>query len=235
MTTTINAKAINKTVRAILRGEDKTEATRLKFFENHIRPLMGKDGRIDWLSGNGAETRAVIKAATVSWYVSIPRVIDGTLYQCDALKAIFAPKATKGAVHKAANKAVNLKVWRYTGGLVDDYAPAGGNSAQSDGSRAPHRKVETAKTHSMARAKGRAAKAKAKAETAAPQSVPALSALLCDAIAKLKPQSRVAAANQVMDEMRNIIKVARHAMETAPRKVAKPPKAVKVDAAVAIQ
>lgn len=216
---------IGKAVTAILRGEDKSEAARLAFFTAHIKPLIGADGRIDWLSGNGAETRNAIKAATVSWYVSAPRVVDGVVYETAALKAALAPKAVKGAVYKAANRAINLKVWRYTGGLMADYGP----KADKAEGRAPHGKVATAKARSAA---GKA-KANKAAAPAAPESVPALVTLLCDAIAKLKPQSRIAAANQVMDDMRNIIKVARHAMETAPRKPSKANKADKADKAAA--
>lgn len=210
-----------------LKGEEKGEASRRAFYDNHIAPLQNPQGVIDWKSGAAKEVAAMVRATVQAWYISAPRVVDGHVIQPVDLKAALAPTAKGHAVRAGALAGITTKAWRWTGKLVADYAPAKADSKAPSGAVAV----------SVARSKARKGKNKAAKVAEAPASVPMLSEALRDAIAKLKPQSRIAAANQVMDFMRNVIREARAAMDTAPRKPTKQVKATKpvATAPVAVQ
>jgi hypothetical protein len=206
-----------------LKGEEKGEAARRAFYDNHIAPLRNPQGAIDWKSGAAKEVAAIVRATVQTWYIGAARVVDGHVIQPADLKAALAPTAKGHKVRAGAMAGITVKAWRWTGRLVAEFNPT-----KSDESKAPSGTVAVAVARSKARkGKNKAAKA---ATVEAPASVPMLSEALRDAIAKLKPQSRIAAANQVMDYMRNIVSEARAAMDTAPRKPAKVSKAAKATA-----
>jgi hypothetical protein len=210
-----------------LKGEEKGEASRRAFYDNHIAPLQNPQGVIDWKSGAAKEVAAMVRATVQAWYISAPRVVDGHVIQPVDLKAALAPTAKGHAVRAGALAGITTKAWRWTGKLVADYAPAKADSKAPSGAVAV----------SVARSNARKGKIKAAKVAEAPASVPMLSEALRDAIAKLKPQSRIAAANQVMDFMRNVIREARATMDNAPRKPTKQVKAAKpvATAPVAVQ
>ena len=216
------------TLTKCLKGEEKGEAARRDFYNAHIAPLQNAQGVVDWKSGAAKEVAALVRATVQTWYVSAARVVDGHLIQPGELKAALAPTAKGHKVRAGALAGINTKAWRWSGKLVAEFAP------KRDESKAPSGAVAVA----IKRSKARKGKSKAAAKAVdAPQSVPMLSEALRNAIAKLKPQSRIAAANTVMDYMRNVIKEARIAIDNAPRKAVKVSKATKVaaPAPVAVQ
>lgn len=217
---TINIKALTLDLTRLLRGEDKTAKARETYYRTHLAPLV-QGGAIDWTAATAAPVRVAIKAATIKWYTDTPRCIDGVVYEPSALRAVFEAKAVKGEVYKAANRAVNSKVYRYTIGLVEEFNP---DAVKAKATR-------TAKARSEA-AKGKTAKGKtaetAKAETAAPLAVEQLADSLRDALAALKPQSRIVKATEAVKMLQRVIADARTAIDSLPRTTPKTAKADKV-------
>ena len=212
---------LEKDLLACLKGEDKSDTARAAFYATHVAPLIGPKG-IDWKAGPAKVVHGMIVATVAKWYASEARTVDGVEYSKAEVAKAIGKKGIGHAARDGALAGIRMKVRRWTEKLVNQYAP---KPAPSGESKAPSGKVSLGQKRSAAR-KGKAKAAPAKA-AATPASVPMLSEALRDGIAKLKPQSRIVAANLVMDYMRNIISEARAAMDTAPRKPAKASKAAK--------
>lgn len=220
---TINIKAMSTDLLRLLRGEDSTAKARETYYRTHLAPLAD-GGVIDWTAANAAPVRAAIKATAIKWYTSTPRCIDGVVYEPDALRAVFAPKAVKGEVYKAANRGVNSKVYRYTVGLVEEF---NADAVKAKATRTAKARSEAAK--GAGKAKADTAKADpAKAEQAAPLAVEQLADSLRDALAALKPQSRIVKATEAVKMLQRVIADARTAIDSLPRTASKVAKADKV-------
>lgn len=213
---------LEKDLLACLKGEDKSDTARAAFYATHVAPLIGPKG-IDWKAGPAKVVHGMIVATVSKWYASEARTVDGIEYSKAEVAKAIGKKGIGHAARDGALAGIRMKVRRWTEKLVNQYAP---KPAPSGESKAPSGKVSLGQKRSAAR-KGKAATAK---PADMPASVPMLSEALRDGIAKLKPQSRIVAANLVMDYMRNIISEARAAMDTAPRKPAKASKAAKATA-----
>lgn len=222
---------LQKALKAALKGEAKLDTAKAAFWAAHIAPLQNAQGVIDWKAGQAKAVRADIMATVSAWFVSETRHLDGVDYDSAALKVAISKTGTAHPARDAALSGIRVKAWRWTEGLhkAESAKVAKANGATE--SKAASGKVSLGQKRSKA-AKGKAKAAPAKA-AATPASVPMLSEALRDGIAKLKPQSRIVAANLVMDYMRNIISEARAAIDTAPRKAAKAAKASKAAKAVA--
>lgn len=220
-------KTFEARVKAGLKGEAKLADIEADILAADILPLQDSKGLID-KSGPGfkALSARAFKVAA-AWYCGEARVIDGKVYQPAELKAAIDKKNVGHAARSGALSGIRVKAFRWTGKLLIAHeAKVAADAAAAKGestSKAPSGKVAVALKRS------KAAKGKPAAKPAAPASVPVLSEALRDAIAKLKPQSRIAAANQVMDYMRNIVSEARTAMDAKPR-IAKPAKVAKAAA-----
>lgn len=227
-------KTFEARVKAGLKGEAKLADIEADILAADILPLQDSKGVID-KSGPGfkALSARAFKVAA-AWYCGEARVIDGKVYQPAELKAAIDKKNVGHVARSGALSGIRVKAFRWTGKLLIAHeAKVAAEKAAAKGestSKAPSGKVAVALKRS------KAAKGKPAAKPAAPASVPVLSEALRDAIAKLKPQSRIAAANQVMDYMRNIVSEARTAMDAKPR-IAKPAKVTKAaaPAPVAVQ
>jgi hypothetical protein len=227
-------KTFEARVKAGLKGEAKLADIEADILAADILPLQDSKGLID-KSGPGfkALSARAFKVAA-AWYCGEARVIDGKVYQPAELKAAIDKKNVGHVARSGALSGIRVKAFRWTGKLLIAHeAKKAAEAAAAKGestSKAPSGKVAVALKRS------KAAKGKPAAKPAAPASVPVLSEALRDAIAKLKPQSRIAAANQVMDYMRNIVSEARTAMDAKPR-IAKPAKVTKAaaPAPVAVQ
>jgi hypothetical protein len=210
---------LQKTLLSCLKKEDGSNVARAAFYTAHIAPLMGPKG-IDWKAGQAKVVYGMIYATVSKWYASESRVVDGVEYSKAEIAKAIDKKGIGHAARDGALSGIRMKVRRWTESIVREYGP---KAAPTGDSKAPSGKVSLGQKRSAAR-KGKAATAK---PADMPASVPMLSEALRDGIAKLKPQSRIVAANLVMDYMRNIISEARAAMDTAPRKPAKASKAAK--------
>ena len=218
---------LQKALKAALKGEAKLDTAKTAFWKAYIAPLQNAQGVIDWKAGQAKAVRADIMATVSAWFVSETRHLDGVDYDPAALKAAISKTGTAHPARDAALSGIRVKAWRWTEGLHKAELAKIAKANGATESKAASGKVTLGQKRSKA-AKGKAKAAPAKAAT--PASVPMLSEALRDGIAKLKPQSRIVAANLVMDYMRNIISEARAAMDTAPRKPAKVSKAAKATA-----
>ena len=231
---------LNKALTAALKKEAASDMSRAAFWSTYIAPLQNAHGMIDWKAGQAKAVKADIHATVAAWYASEARVIDGVTYDKAALKVALSKTGTTHAARNGAMSSIRVKVWRWTDALHAAELKRIERESGATSSKAPSGKVASGKAATLSQKRSAAAKGKGKAAKAAPvapASVPMLSEALRDAIAKLKPQSRIAAADQVIAYMRNIVSEARAAMDTAPRKAAKPAKVAKpaAPAPVAIQ
>lgn len=218
---------LQKALKAALKGEAKLDTAKTAFWAAHIAPLQNAQGVIDWKAGQAKAVHGMIYATVSAWFVSETRHLDGVDYDSAALKVAISKTGTAHPARDAALSGIRVKAWRWTEGLHKAELAKIAKANGATESKAASGKVSLGQKRSKA-AKGKAKAAPAKA--AMPASVPMLSEALRDGIAKLKPQSRIVAANLVMDYMRNIISEARAAMDTAPRKPAKVSKAAKATA-----
>lgn len=232
-------KQLHKALTAALKKEAGADLSKTAFWTAYIAPLQNAQGAIDWKAGQAKAVKGDITATVSAWYAGESRVIDGVTYDRAALKVALSKTGTTHAARNGAMSSIRVKVWRWTDGLHAAELKRLDRESGATSSKAASGKVATGKARTLSQKRSAAAKGKGKAATVveAPQSVPMLSEALRNAIARLKPQSRIAAANTVMDYMRNVIKEARIALDNAPRKAVKVSKATKVaaPAPVAVQ
>ena len=210
---------LQKTLLSCLKKEDGSNVARAAFYTAHIAPLMGPKG-IDWKAGQAKVVYGMIVATVAKWYASESRVVDGVEYSKAEVAKAISKKGIGHAARDGALSGIRMKVRRWTESIVREYGP---KAAPSGGSKAPSGKVSLGQKRSAAR-KGKAAKA---APVAPEFSIPQLAEQLQLALLKVAPQSRIVQATNVLNMMRTVISEARNAIETAPRKAAKPRKADK--------
>ena len=221
-------KTFEARVKAGLKGEAKLADIEADILAADILPLQDSKGLID-KSGPGfkALSARAFKVAA-AWYCGEARVIDGKVYQPAELKAAIDKKNVGHVARSGALSGIRVKAFRWTGKLLIAHeAKVAAEKAAAKGestSKAPSGKVAVALKRSKA-AKGKPA---AKAAPVAPEfSIPQLAEQLQLALLKVAPQSRIVQATNVLNMMRTVISEARNAIETAPRKAAKPRKADK--------
>lgn len=222
---------LNKALRAALKGEAKLDSARTAFWQAHIAPLQNAQGVIDWKAGQAKAVRAEVFATVSAWFVSETRHLDGVDYDTAALKAAISKSGTNHPARDAALSGIRVKAWRWTEGLHKAELARIQKAKGEKDSKAASGKVSLGQKRSAA-AKGKAAKGKAaKAAPVAPEfSIPQLTEQLQLALLKVKPQSRIVQATNVLNMMRTVISEARNAIDSAPRKPAKAAKAAKVTA-----
>lgn len=225
---------LNKTLKAALKGEAKLDISKTAFWKTYIAPLQNAQGVIDWKAGQAKAVRADIFATVSAWFISETRHLDGVDYDPAALKVAISKTGTAHPARDAALSGIRVKAWRWTEGLHKAESAKVAKASGATDSKAPSGKVSLGQKRSAA-AKGKAAKGKAgKAAPVAPElSIPQLVEQLQLALLKVKPQSRITHANEVLNRMRTVISEARNAMDNAPRKADKARKVAKAATAPA--
>lgn len=220
---------LNKALKAALKGEAKLENAKTAFWKAYIAPLQNAQGVIDWKAGQAKAVRADIFATVSAWFVSETRHLDGVDYDKAELKVAISKTGTAHPARDAALSGIRVKAWRWTEGLHKAESAKVAKASGATDSKAASGKVSLGQKRSAA-AKSKAGKGKAaKAAPVAPEfSIPQLAEQLQLALLKVAPQSRIVQATNVLNLMRTVISEARNAIETAPRKAAKPRKADKV-------